>query len=98
MSESHIPDSLLERLITDNTEFPPACAIVGGILAQVLSRSHFAFKSFSHRKLVILTREVLILQEVIKAVSGKGDPLKNFFYFDAQDGKGVMEDISISLN
>lgn len=37
VSESHIPDSLLERLITGTTEFPPACAIVGGILAQVLS-------------------------------------------------------------
>uniref|UniRef100_A0A1J3JYG7 Ubiquitin-like 1-activating enzyme E1A n=1 Tax=Noccaea caerulescens TaxID=107243 RepID=A0A1J3JYG7_NOCCA len=69
VSESHVPDSLLERLVTGNTEFPPACAIVGGILAQ----------------------------EVIKAVSGKGDPLKNFLYFDAQDGKGVMEDISNSL-
>ncbi|KAG7546270.1 THIF-type NAD/FAD binding fold [Arabidopsis suecica] len=69
VSESHIPDSLLERLITGTTEFPPACAIVGGILAQ----------------------------EVIKAVSGKGDPLKNFFYYDGEDGKGVMEDISNSF-
>ncbi|XP_042458355.1 SUMO-activating enzyme subunit 1B-1-like [Zingiber officinale] len=33
-------------------------------------------------------------QEVIKAISGKGDPLKNFFYFDTADGKGVIEDIS----
>ncbi|GLT29135.1 hypothetical protein SLA2020_040210 [Shorea laevis] len=33
-------------------------------------------------------------QEVIKAISGKGDPLKNFFYFDALDGKGLIEDIS----
>ncbi|OAY64877.1 SUMO-activating enzyme subunit 1B-2 [Ananas comosus] len=33
-------------------------------------------------------------QEVIKAISGKGGPLKNFFYFDAADGKGVIEDIS----
>ncbi|WZZ79480.1 hypothetical protein YC2023_100052 [Brassica napus] len=65
VSESHIPDTLLERLISGTIEFPPACAIVGGILAQ----------------------------EVIKAVSGKGDPVKNFFYYDAQDGKGVMEDI-----
>ncbi|KAH0911074.1 hypothetical protein HID58_034395 [Brassica napus] len=69
VSESHIPDSLLERLISGTIEFPPACAIVGGILAQ----------------------------EVIKAVSGKGDPVKNFFYYDAQDGKGVMEDISNSF-
>ncbi|CAN7071613.1 unnamed protein product [Brassica oleracea var. botrytis] len=69
VSESHVPDSLLERLITGTIEFPPACAIVGGILAQ----------------------------EVIKAVSGKGEPLKNFFYYDAQDGKGVMENISNSF-
>ncbi|KAL7099314.1 hypothetical protein ACP275_09G076100 [Erythranthe tilingii] len=33
-------------------------------------------------------------QEVIKALSGKGDPLKNFFFFDAKDGKGIIEDIS----
>ncbi|XP_020572032.1 SUMO-activating enzyme subunit 1B-1-like isoform X2 [Phalaenopsis equestris] len=33
-------------------------------------------------------------QEVIKAISGKGDPIKNFFYFDAADGKGIMEEIS----
>ncbi|KAF9618160.1 hypothetical protein IFM89_000563 [Coptis chinensis] len=32
-------------------------------------------------------------QEVIKAISGKGDPLKNFFFFDAMDGKGIIEDI-----
>ncbi|KAG0487414.1 hypothetical protein HPP92_009509 [Vanilla planifolia] len=36
-------------------------------------------------------------QEVIKAISGKGDPLKNFFYFDAADGKGIIEDISPAL-
>lgn len=33
-------------------------------------------------------------QEVIKAISGKGGPIKNFFYFDAADGKGIIEDIS----
>ncbi|XP_072981603.1 SUMO-activating enzyme subunit 1A-like [Typha angustifolia] len=33
-------------------------------------------------------------QEVIKGISGKGAPLKNFFYFDTADGKGVIEDIS----
>lgn len=33
-------------------------------------------------------------QEVIKAISGKGAPIKNFFYFDAADGKGIIEDIS----
>ncbi|KAH9315128.1 hypothetical protein KI387_023755 [Taxus chinensis] len=34
-------------------------------------------------------------QEVIKAMSCKGDPLKNFFFFDVMDGKGIIEDISI---
>ncbi|KAF7838788.1 SUMO-activating enzyme subunit 1A-like [Senna tora] len=66
VNESHVPDNLLERLITNTTEFPPVCAIIGGILGQ----------------------------EVIKAISGKGDPLKNFFFFDALDGKGIIEDIS----
>ncbi|OVA09576.1 UBA/THIF-type NAD/FAD binding fold [Macleaya cordata] len=33
-------------------------------------------------------------QEVIKMISGKGDPVKNFFFFDAMDGKGIIEDIS----
>uniref|UniRef100_I1R0C6 THIF-type NAD/FAD binding fold domain-containing protein n=2 Tax=Oryza glaberrima TaxID=4538 RepID=I1R0C6_ORYGL len=32
-------------------------------------------------------------QEVIKSISGKGDPIKNFFYYDAADGKGIAEDI-----
>jgi ubiquitin-like 1-activating enzyme E1 A len=36
-----------------------------------------------------------IKQEVIKAISGKGDPIKNFFYVDAADGKGIIEDISV---
>lgn len=65
LNESRIPDSLLERLVTSAREFPPVCAIIGGILGQ----------------------------EVIKAISGKGDPLKNFFFFDATDGKGIIEDI-----
>ncbi|KAG6385952.1 hypothetical protein SASPL_154835 [Salvia splendens] len=64
-AESQIPDALLERLLKGRTEFPPVCAIIGGILGQ----------------------------EVIKAISGKGDPLKNFFFFDAMDGKGIIEDI-----
>lgn len=68
LNESHIPDPLLERLVTGTREFPPVCAVIGGILGQ----------------------------EVIKAISGKGDPLKNFFFFDAVDGKGIIEDISIS--
>ncbi|OIW00260.1 hypothetical protein TanjilG_27511 [Lupinus angustifolius] len=68
LSESHVPDTLLERLVTNTTEFPPVCAIIGGILGQ----------------------------EVIKAISGKGDPIKNFFFFDALDGKGIIEDISDS--
>ncbi|CAL5373041.1 unnamed protein product [Camellia sinensis] len=66
LNESLIPDSLLERLVSCTTEFPPVCAVIGGILGQ----------------------------EVIKAISGKGDPLKNFFFFDAIDGKGIIEDIS----
>ncbi|GMJ05877.1 SUMO activating enzyme 1B, ARABIDOPSIS THALIANA SUMO ACTIVATING ENZYME 1B [Hibiscus trionum] len=66
MNESQIPDALLERLLIGTSEYPPVCAIIGGILGQ----------------------------EVIKAISGKGDPLKNFFFFDAMDGKGLIEDIS----
>ncbi|KAM5571628.1 SUMO-activating enzyme subunit 1A [Rosa sericea] len=68
LKESHIPDALLERLVTDPREFPPVCPIIGGILGQ----------------------------EVIKAISGKGEPLKNFFFFDAMDGKGIIEDLSNS--
>ncbi|XLU95057.1 hypothetical protein S245_009409, partial [Arachis hypogaea] len=33
---------------------------------------------------------------VIKAISEKGDPLKNFFFFDAFDMKGIIENISNS--
>ncbi|CAH9133237.1 unnamed protein product [Cuscuta epithymum] len=66
VSESQIPDSLLVRLLRPSGEFPPVCAIMGGILGQ----------------------------EVIKAISGKGDPIKNFFYYDATDGKGIIEDVS----
>ncbi|GAA0163443.1 ubiquitin-protein ligase [Lithospermum erythrorhizon] len=36
----------------------------------------------------------VLAQEVIKAVSGKGTPLKNCFFFDAKNGKGIVEDIS----
>ena len=36
------------------------------------------------------TRGLIVLQEVIKAVSGKGDPVKNFFYYDAQDGRHLQ--------
>ncbi|PKI60458.1 hypothetical protein CRG98_019112 [Punica granatum] len=68
LRESQVPDALLERLVSGRGEFPPVCAILGGILGQ----------------------------EVIKAISGKGDPLKNFFFFDAFDGKGVIEDVSNS--
>lgn len=67
LNEAHVPTNLLERLLASGAEeFPPVCAILGGILGQ----------------------------EVIKAVSGKGDPLKNFFYYDVEDGKGVIEDVS----
>ncbi|XP_057421062.1 SUMO-activating enzyme subunit 1A-like [Lotus japonicus] len=68
LNESHVPDTLLERLVANTKEFPPVCAIIGGMLGQ----------------------------EVIKAISGKGDPIKNFFFFDAFDGKGIIEDISDS--
>ncbi|KAI4343594.1 hypothetical protein L6164_010928 [Bauhinia variegata] len=71
LNESHVPDTLLERLVAASTrEFPPVCAIVGGILGQ----------------------------EVIKAISGKGEPFKNFFFYDAMDGKGIIEDVSDSNN
>lgn len=36
IDESQIPDSLLERLVSGAREFPPVCAIVGGILGQVI--------------------------------------------------------------
>eukprot|EP00250_Pteridium_aquilinum_P005709 c15763_g1_i1 orf=88-1104(+) len=32
-------------------------------------------------------------QELLKAISGKGEPLKNFFFFDPSDGKGIIEEI-----
>lgn len=66
LNENHIPNALLERLVKGKREFPPVCAIIGGILGQ----------------------------EVIKAISGKGEPLKNFFCFDTMDGKGLIEDVS----
>ncbi|KAK1258994.1 SUMO-activating enzyme subunit 1B-1 [Acorus gramineus] len=67
LNESHIPVDLLEKLLAaGQREFPPVCAVIGGILGQ----------------------------EVIKAISGKGDPIKNFFFYDAADGKGIIEDIS----
>jgi len=33
----------------------------------------------------------IVGQELIKAMSCKGEPLKNYFFFDAEDGKGVIE-------
>jgi ubiquitin-like 1-activating enzyme E1 A len=33
-------------------------------------------------------------QEIIKASSCKGEPLRNYFFFDTSDGKGIIEDIS----
>ena len=35
LNEAHIPNALLERLVTNSKEFPPVCAIIGGILGQV---------------------------------------------------------------
>ncbi|CAM6095287.1 unnamed protein product [Calypogeia fissa] len=32
-------------------------------------------------------------QEIIKASSCKGEPLRNYFFFDTSDGKGIIEDI-----
>ena len=43
LNESHIPDALLERLVTNGREFPPVCAIIGGILGQVRCLSIFTF-------------------------------------------------------
>ncbi|XP_075480145.1 SUMO-activating enzyme subunit 1B-1-like isoform X1 [Primulina tabacum] len=40
------------------------------------------------------TTDLFDVLEVIEAISGKGDPLKNFFFFDAMDGKGLIDDIS----
>lgn len=39
LNESHIPNALLERLVMGAREFPPVCAIIGGILGQVNSLS-----------------------------------------------------------
>ncbi|KAJ0972524.1 hypothetical protein J5N97_020483 [Dioscorea zingiberensis] len=70
--------------------------------AQSLSESHISV-ALLERLLAAGRRECppvcavlggFLGQEVIKALSGKGDPLKNFFYFDTADGKGVIEDIS----
>ncbi|BBN14566.1 ubiquitin-like 1-activating enzyme E1 A [Marchantia polymorpha subsp. ruderalis] len=33
-------------------------------------------------------------QEVLKLLSCKGEPIKNLFFFDASDGKGMIEDVS----
>ena len=35
LNESQIPDALLERLLVGTREYPPVCAIIGGILGQV---------------------------------------------------------------
>lgn len=35
--ESQIPDSLLERLLEGRSEFPPVCAVIGGVLGQVIN-------------------------------------------------------------
>ncbi|KAI5055103.1 hypothetical protein GOP47_0030248 [Adiantum capillus-veneris] len=55
-----------------------------------------------HRLLQVGERELppvcaivggILGQEVLKALSGKGEPLKNFFFFDPSDGKGIIEEI-----
>lgn len=35
INESQVPDALLERLVSGQGEFPPVCAILGGMLGQV---------------------------------------------------------------
>lgn len=40
LNESQIPDSLLERLVGNTREFPPVCAVLGGILGQVIIPIH----------------------------------------------------------
>ncbi|GMQ09658.1 hypothetical protein CsSME_00052944 [Camellia sinensis var. sinensis] len=42
--------------------------------------------------------EGILGQEVIKVISGKGHPIKNFFFFDAMDGKGVIEYITLTMD
>lgn len=46
LNETHVPDTLLERLVTNTTEFPPVCAVIGGILGQVLTSFHCVVKVF----------------------------------------------------
>lgn len=100
VNESQVPDTLLGRLIAGPSEFPPVCAIIGGILGQVASNLLFFINIILgavHIPLYTLFMPTIyLIQEVIKAISGKGDPVKNFFFFDAVDGKGVIEDISSS--
>lgn len=43
LNESLIPASLLERLVAGTREFPPVCAIIGGILGQVKILSCYIF-------------------------------------------------------
>ncbi|KAJ8772450.1 hypothetical protein K2173_027627 [Erythroxylum novogranatense] len=66
VSESHVPDAVLERLLTGAREFPPVCAIIRGILGQVASLVIFL-------RFLILLHDVLemIPWEVIKAISGQ---------------------------
>ncbi|KAH9705448.1 SUMO-activating enzyme subunit 1B-1 [Citrus sinensis] len=69
--------------------------------ANALNASHVTDSLLE--RLIIGTREFtpvcavvggILGQEVIKAISCKGEPLKNFFFFDIMDGKGVVEDVS----
>jgi len=67
MPETLVPETIFQRLLSaGNTELPPVCAILGGIVGQ----------------------------ELIKAMSCKGEPLKNYFFFDAADGKGIIEKVA----
>jgi hypothetical protein len=48
LNESHIPDALLERLVTGTREFPPVCAVIGGILGQVLYQTTLLSLCYEH--------------------------------------------------
>ncbi|XP_076358943.1 SUMO1 activating enzyme subunit 1 [Tachypleus tridentatus] len=51
----------------------------------------FLSKTFGELSPICAVVGGVLAQDVIKAVSGKDAPLKNFFLFDGQDGSGVVE-------
>lgn len=49
VNETYVPESLLASLVSGTREFPPVCAIIGGILGQVrvfVSLLHLAFSVY----------------------------------------------------